>query len=82
MPNLTPSLKGDSYTQEQKKEMWLDIHTRSKCPQCGATDSMLRGPRGGLAINIKCSKCNMVFWTTPFSGFGAYPISSEAKKGA
>lgn len=75
MSKLKLSLKGDNYTQEQKSEMWIDIHIRSKCPECGATDSMLKGPRGGLAINIKCSKCKMVFWTSGFSGFGAYPIS-------
>lgn len=80
MPNLTPSLKGDNYTDEQKREMWLDIHYRAKCPECGATDSMLEGPRGGLAANTKCSKCNMVFWISSIYGFGAYPISSEPKK--
>lgn len=81
MPNLTPSFRGDNYTREQKREMWLDIHTRGKCPECGAIDSMLKGPRGGLGTNITCSQCNMVFWTSSIYGFGAYPISSEAKKG-
>ncbi|MBA7687659.1 hypothetical protein ES703_96123 [subsurface metagenome] len=81
MPNLKPSLKGDNYSQEEKKEMWDEIHTRRKCPECGAIDSMLKGPRGGFALNIKCSKCKMIFWTTPFTGFGAYPVSSQAKKG-
>ena len=78
MSKLTPSLKGDNYTQDQKREMWIDIHMRAKCPECGAEDSMLEGPHGGLAINIMCSQCKMVFWTVPFAGFGAYPIRSEA----
>lgn len=76
MTKLQPSLKGDNYTQDQKKEMWTDIHYRAKCPECGAIDSMLQGPRGGLAIHIKCSQCQTIFWTTPFYGFGAYPISN------
>lgn len=75
MPKLKPSLNGYNYNQEQKKEMWIDIHYRRKCPECGAFDSMLEGPRGGLAINIKCSQCGMIFWTTPFTAIGAYPIS-------
>lgn len=75
MPNLKPSLKGDNYTEEQKKEMWRDIHHDRKCPECGAIDSMLKGPRGGGAINIKCSQCKMIFWTSSVYGFGAYPIS-------
>jgi len=78
MPNLTPSLKGDNYSQKQKKEMWACIHNDLKCPECGAEYTMLQGPRGGMAINIKCSKCKMVFWTTRYAGFGAYPISSNA----
>lgn len=77
MPKLKASLKGENYSQKQKKEMWIDIHNRARCPECGATDSMVKGPRGGLAINIKCSKCKMVFWTSRFYAFGAYPISSE-----
>jgi len=32
-----------------------------KCPDCGAIDSMLEGPRGGLSQNIICEKCNMRF---------------------
>jgi len=81
MPNLTPSLTGDNYTQEQKRDMWTLIHINLTCPECGAEYTMLEGPRGGLAINIKCSECGMVFWTTRYSGFGAYPISFEGKKG-
>lgn len=78
MAKLTPSLNGANYTQQQKKEMWIDIHWKFKCPECGASDSMLKGPRGGLAINVKCSKCKTVFWSTPLTAFGAYPVSREA----
>lgn len=64
----------DSYTHDQKLDMWMEIHRHSKCPGCGAIDSMLPGPRGGLSINIKCKSCHLVFWTTPFSAFGSHPI--------
>jgi len=74
---LIKSLNGTEYTDVQKKEMWIDIHYRSKCPECGAIDSFLQGPRGGLAVNIKCKYCHIVFWTTPFFGFGAYPINID-----
>lgn len=77
MQKLQPSLDGDNYTQDQKFDMWTDIHYRAKCPNCGAIDSMLQGPHGGLAINTKCKYCHMVFWTTLFSGFGAYPIIDD-----
>lgn len=74
MTKLTISLKGDEYTTEQKLDMWTQIHIFKKCPECGAIDSMLAGPRGGQAINIMCSECKIVFWTTPIKGFGAYPV--------
>lgn len=77
MGQLTVSLTGEEYTQEQKDEMWIDIHMRAKCPECGANDSMLKGPHGGMAINIKCSECNTIFCTTPLKGFGTYPIRRE-----
>lgn len=77
MPKLAPSITGKFYTQDQKDAMWHDICYRGKCPQCGGIDSMLQGPRGGLAENIKCKYCHMVFWITPFLGFGAYPIRDD-----
>ena len=77
MAKLTASLTGEEYTDEQKKEMWIDIHIRAKCPECEAISSMLDGPRGGMAINIKCSECKTIFWTTPVPGFGAYPTGRD-----
>lgn len=79
MAKLQISLTGKYYSDERKQEMWLDIHHREKCPECGAIGSMLKGPRGGEAINIKCSECGTIFWTTPCEGFGAYPIDRELK---
>jgi len=80
MPNLKPSLTGDNYTQDQKKEMWIDIYMGARCPECGAKHSMMEGPYGGLAINTMCSECGMVFWTTGFPGSGAYPLKSGASE--
>lgn len=77
MGKLTASLTGEEYTDEQKDEMWTDIHMRAKCPECGAIDSMLKGPCGGMTINIKCQECGTVFWSSPFPGFGAYPLSQD-----
>lgn len=77
MPKLAISPRGEEYTHEQKKEMWIDIHLRGMCPECGTHNSMLEGPHGGLAVNVMCSECKVVFWTGPFAGFGAYPIGKH-----
>ena len=77
MPKLKISLKGDEYTDQQKKDMWLLIHYLARCPECGSIDSMLAGPSGGLSVNIKCKDCHVVFFTTPFAALGAYPISID-----
>ena len=74
MTKLKVSPTGDEYTQEQKDLMWKEIHVDGRCPECGAENSMLEGPHGGQAVNIMCSECKTVFWTSPFQGFGAYPI--------
>jgi hypothetical protein len=34
---------------------------QGSCPDCKAQWSMLRGPRGGDSINIKCAKCGSEF---------------------
>ena len=59
---------------EERKKSWDMIHIEKKCPQCGALNSMLQGPRGGLAVNIKCAICEGRYWTSPFRSFGAVPI--------
>lgn len=69
---LSPS--GDAYTHHQKAMYWDIIHILLACPQCGAKNSMLEGPHGGLAVNIMCSECKTVFWVAPARAFGAYPI--------
>lgn len=76
MGRLKISFRGDEYTSEQKREMWLDIHFKSTCPDCGSTDSMVEGPHGGQSINIMCTFCHTIFWTTLFYGFGSYPIGT------
>lgn len=38
-----------------------------RCPDCGSAE-FKRGPRGGLAANIKCAGCGKVWWYAP--GFG------------
>jgi len=77
MTKLNISLKGDDYTHEQKKAFWIQINDDGQCPECGAMYSMLRGPVGGSAMNIKCKYCHVVFWLTPYVQFGAYPISID-----
>jgi len=27
------------------------------CPNCGAVDTLLKGPSGGVCTNVKCSEC-------------------------
>lgn len=75
MSNLKPSIDGKCYTSQQQILFWEDIQYLRKCPECGSNDSILPGHRGGVAQNIKCSVCHMVFWISPIRSFGAYPIS-------
>ena len=35
-----------------------------KCPEC-SNDTFLKGPRGGLSINIKCARCGTEYNRTP-----------------
>lgn len=38
------------------------------CPFCGAVNPWLEGPRGGLAINLKCEQCHTkINWCGPLS---------------
>ncbi len=40
------------------------IFIEKKCPDCGKFD-FLEGPRGGLAMNIKCAHCGSEFNVCP-----------------
>lgn len=77
MDKLQVSQTGDCHSADRQLGFWLDIHFRGKCPQCRAIDSMLQGPRGGLAMYLKCKVCHMVFWTTPFPVLGTWPFRDD-----
>lgn len=64
----------DNYSQEQKEVMFDIITTLKACPTCFMRGSLLLGPKGGFAANIKCSECQTVYFITPFRGVGAYPV--------
>lgn len=40
------------------------LFVEKKCPDCGKFD-FLEGPRGGLAVNIKCAHCGSKFNVCP-----------------
>lgn len=61
-------------TKDEKLSLWNQIHINRECPNCKAKNSMLEGPHGGLALNIKCKACGQKYWTGPYRGFGAEPI--------
>ncbi len=46
-----------------RKKMLLQ---RGYCPDC-ATQTLLRGPEGGLCQNVKCSKCEAEFNVGPIT---------------
>jgi len=62
-------------SQEDRERTWDKIHLEKKCPRCGVLNSILQGPRGGLAVKIKCSVCEAEYWTSPFRSFGSVPIN-------
>jgi len=59
---------------KKKIDTWITIQEKRMCPVCSAHDSMLKGPSGGLAMNIKCSECKSIFWISPIKAMGAYKI--------
>ena len=34
---------------------------RLACPACGDQSGLLKGPRGGESVNLKCPKCGRIF---------------------
>lgn len=48
---------GDKLTLEEAEKLDAGI-----CPDCGG--QLYRGPRGGLALNVKCDKGH-TFWVAP-----------------
>jgi len=78
MPLFSFSTDPDDYTDHQKRNMWTSIHVDRTCPICGASNSFLVGPYAGGSMNIECSPCRTIFWTTPFSQFGSYPVGISA----
>lgn len=51
------------------------IESTLKCPRCKGVD-FLEGPRGGLAVNIKCDACGYPMTVTRLPG-GKYWITEE-----
>lgn len=41
-----------------------EVVDKLTCPDCGGED-FLEGPHGGLAVNVKCSKCGCKLNITP-----------------
>jgi len=37
------------------------------CPKC-EDGTLLKGPKGGEAMNVKCDVCGEVFWLAPMCG--------------
>jgi len=67
-------MENKKLTKEEKGALWDQIRLRGECPNCKAKFSMIKGPRGGLTLNIKCSSCGKKYWVSPFRGFGAHPV--------
>lgn len=53
-------------TEAQQKGLLEEL----TCPDCGSVKELLEGPRGGLAVNVKCGKCGSKFNL-------AYPFFAE-----
>jgi len=56
---LLERMKVNQVTTEEAKIIW-----QGSCP-CGAEQSLLKGPRGGLSINVKCEECGQSFNIPP-----------------
>lgn len=65
------------YTREEKREMWVDIHMRWMCPECGARGTITIKARGGDGLNMVCLKCRSVFQSSPFLTIGSWPMGKE-----
>lgn len=49
---------GTKLTEEQTQKLY-----KGECPDCGWP--LLKGPRGGVAINVQCAACGSTFWVAP-----------------
>jgi hypothetical protein len=45
----------------------LETLARRRCPDCGG-GAFLRGPQGGLSVNIECKVCHKRFNVTTMNG--------------
>ena len=48
----------ETVSEYQAEKIW-----GGKCPDCGG--DLLEGPRGGMAINVKCEGCHNKFNVPP-----------------
>lgn len=51
-----------SLTPEELTPEETAILNTGKCPDCG--EQLYKGPKGGLAMNVKCDKGHL-FWVAP-----------------
>jgi hypothetical protein len=54
-----------------EKEAHWDMIVSGKCPNCLSEDQLTLGARGGLSINVRCSKCKAVYSISRIRDFGA-----------
>jgi len=52
--------------KKKRPRLKLECVRKNKCPDCKVKGKMLRGPRGGMAMNVKCDNCGSRFNITPF----------------
>ena len=50
-------------------KMW-DAIASNHCPDCKAKGRVGVVATGGLALNVRCFNCNVLFWVTPERVFG------------
>lgn len=54
----------------------------NRCPDCGASNSLLEGPSGGMSQNILCENCMMEFNVGFGFGTGAFLVDRTGKASA
>jgi len=79
MKSIMDEIRDANEKSKEKKEsteeeiIW-DKLMNQECPDCGAKNTIMEGPHGGMAVNVKCSACNQGYNITPVRGFGVARI--------
>ena len=61
-------MENEMIEYDDDRKIRNSFYGEGKCPDCGGR-RFLKGPQGGLSVNIKCSRCGSKFNICPEAKF-------------